>query len=439
MIDLIEKKKKGEALGAEELAFWIRGAVDRTVPEYQSAALLMAIYFRGLGEEETISLTEEMIGSGEVLDLTLLGGATADKHSTGGVGDKLSFLVGPLVAACGVRVPMLSGRALGHTGGTLDKLESIPGYRTRLSVERFLEIVGEVGISIVGQSERLAPADGILYALRDVTGTVDSIPLIVSSILSKKIAAGPGTIVFDVKTGDGAILRDEGEARALAVRLVRVTERLGRRASALLTDMSVPLGRSVGNALEIKESIEALRGRGEPDMMSVGTALAAEMLILTGRARGEEEAESLLGDALSSGRALEVFARMIAAHGGDPRVTEEGGRLLPSARFVREVLAPAPGTVLTVGARAVGTAAMRLGAGRSRVEDPVSPGAGIEILKRPGEKVARGEPLARLHSDREERIEETAPAVLAAFRVGEEGPEKRPLVRERIRGGAGER
>jgi pyrimidine-nucleoside phosphorylase len=436
VVDLIEKKKRGEALADDVLASWIRGVVDQGVPDYQSAALLMAIYFRGLTDGETLALTRAMVRSGEVLDLSRWNAPTADKHSTGGVGDKLSFIVGPLVAACGVRVPMLSGRALGHTGGTLDKLESIPGYATRLPAERFLEIVEEVGISIVGQSERLAPADGKLYALRDVTGTVDSIPLIVSSILSKKIAAGAGTLVFDVKTGEGGILREPGAPRLLALSLVRVAERLGRRASALLTDMSAPLGRSVGNALEIEESIEALKGRGEADMMTVSLALASEMLLTAGRAEEEKGASRLLDDALRSGRALETFGRMIAAHGGEESVIEDAG-VLPRARFAREVKAPSPGIVFSLSARAIGTAAMRLGAGRSRVEDPVSPGAGIEILRKPGEPVERGDPVARLHTDREERLEEAESAVLAAFRVGDRRPEPRPMVLERIRG-AGE-
>ncbi|MFH1681059.1 MAG: thymidine phosphorylase [Candidatus Eisenbacteria bacterium] len=432
-IDLIEKKKRGERLSDSELAYWVRGVVAGEIPDYQSAALLMAIRFRGLDEGETLALTSEMVRSGDVLDLSFLGAPTADKHSTGGVGDKLSFIVGPLVAACGVRVPMLSGRALGHTGGTLDKLESIPGYRTRLPTPRFLEIVSEVGISIVGQSDRLAPADGKLYALRDVTATVDSIPLIVSSILSKKIAAGPGVLVFDVKSGDGAVLRDLEEGRALARSLVAVAERLGRKASALITDMSAPLGRTVGNALEIAESIEALRGRGETDMMVISLALAAEILLLTGRANGDEEARRLLADALEEGSALNLFRRMIAAHGGEDGIVDDPG-LLPRARFVREIAAAGGGTLLSVSARAIGLAAMRLGAGRGRVEDPVSPGAGIEVLRKPGAAVSAGDLLARMHTDREDLLGETEPAVRGAFRVGEGKPDERRFIIEHVRG-----
>ncbi|MFH1276843.1 MAG: thymidine phosphorylase [Candidatus Eisenbacteria bacterium] len=432
MVDLIERKKRGGGLTLGEIRGWVAGITDGSIPDYQTAALLMAIRFRGLGGDETFALTGEMLRSGELLDLGRLGGPTADKHSTGGVGDKLSFIVGPLAAACGVRVPMLSGRALGHTGGTLDKLESIPGYRTRLPTAEFLDVVERVGISIVGQTDRLAPADGKLYALRDVTGTVDSVPLIVSSILSKKLAAGPESLVFDVKSGDGAILEEPERVRELADLLVSVATRMGRRASALLTDMSVPLGRTVGNALEIGESIEALRGGGEADMMEISLALAAEMLLLSGVASSGEEARSRLGDALSSGRALEVFRRMIEAHGGDPAVVDDPGRL-PRATIVREVPAPVAGTVLAARAKEIGLTAMSLGAGREKVEDRIDPGAGIELRKRPGDTVSRGEPLALLHGNHESPMESAAARVAAAFRIGPGAPPVRDLVIDRIR------
>lgn len=435
MIDLIEKKKLGEELSSGEIGAWIEGVVDRSVPDYQSAALLMAIRFRGLTDEETFSLTDKMLRSGEILDLSSIGEPTSDKHSTGGVGDKLSFIVGPLAAACGVAVPMLSGRALGHTGGTLDKLESIRGYETRLPTDRFLRIVSDVGISIIGQTERLAPADGRIYSLRDVTGTVDSVPLIVASILSKKIAAGPASLVFDVKCGDGAIFDDDVEmSRRLARLLVRVATKMGKNASALITDMSTSLGRTVGNALEIAESIEALRGDGEEDMMRISMALAGEMLLRAGRAASEKEAETLLEDALASGRALETFRRMIVAHGGDGSVVDDPGTL-PAARFRREVTAPGPGVVQSISARATGLAAMRIGAGREKVDDRVSAGAGVEIARRPGETVDAGETLAVLHSDDEEKIARAVPEVLGAFRIGPDRPEKKPLVLETIRSG----
>ncbi|MBN1825739.1 MAG: thymidine phosphorylase [Candidatus Eisenbacteria bacterium] len=436
MVESIEKKKRGGALDRAEIHSWIRGVTDGSVPDYQSSALLMAIWFRGLDREETIALTEEMIHSGDVLDLGSVRGVTADKHSTGGVGDKLSFIIGPLAAASGVPVPMLSGRALGHTGGTLDKLESIPGYQTRLSTERFIEIVRDVGLSIVGQTERLAPADGKLYSLRDVTGTVDAIPLIVSSILSKKHAAGPHALVFDVKCGDGAILRTREDSRRLAELLVDVSSRLGKPSTAILTEMDVPLGRTVGNALEIAESIESLRGEGAPDMMEISRALAAEMLLLTGVAGGEEEALARIDRVHRSGEALRVFQRMIEAHGGDAKVVDDTTRL-PKAAHAREVAAPAAGFVAALPARAIGLAAMRLGAGRETVEDPVSPGAGIELIKKPGDRVAKGEPLARLHADREDRIIEVIPRVLDAYRIAEEPPAERPRILERIRSDRG--
>ncbi len=434
MIDLIEKKKSGKELSSGEIGAWIEGVVDRSVPDYQSAALLMAIRFRGLTDEETFFLTEKMLHSGEILDLSSIKEPTSDKHSTGGVGDKLSFIVGPLAAACGVAVPMLSGRALGHTGGTLDKLESIPGYETRLPTERFLRIVSDVGISIIGQTERLAPADGRIYSLRDVTGTVDSVPLIVASILSKKVAAGPASLVFDVKCGDGAIFDDSEMSRRLARLLVRIASRMGKSASALITEMSTPLGRTVGNALEIAESIEALQGGGEEDMMKISLALAGEMLLRAGRADSEKEAGALLDDALTSGRALETFQRMIVAHGGDGSVVDDPDRL-PAARFRRDVTAPAPGFVQSLSARTTGLAAMRLGAGREKVDDRVSAGAGVVIVRRPGETVAAGETLAVLHADDEEKISQAVPEVQGAFRIGPDRPEKKPLVLETIRSG----
>lgn len=432
MVDLIERKKVGGDLRPDDIRRWIAGVTGDGIPDYQSAALLMAIWFRGLSEDEIFALTGEMLRSGDVLDLSALRGPTADKHSTGGVGDKLSFIIGPLAAACGVQVPMLSGRALGHTGGTLDKLESIPGYRTRLGADEFLRVVEQVGISIVGQTDRLAPADGRLYSLRDVTGTVDSVPLIVSSILSKKLAAGPSSLVFDVKCGGGAILAGEKDVRRLARLLVQVATRMGRRASAFLTNMSVPLGRTVGNALEIAESIEALRGGGEPDMMEISLALTEEMLLLAGVAESAEEARRRLHEALASGRALDVFRRMIEAHGGDASVVDDPSKL-PRASETRDVPSPRRGVVQAIGAREIGLTAMGLGAGREKVEDRVDFGAGIEILRRPGDGVERGEPLARLHASNTALLDPAAERVLAAFRVGDGAEPRDALIFDRIR------
>lgn len=419
MIDLLERKKTGGMLTPEEIHWWIGGVADDSIPDYQTSALLMAIYLRDLTEEETVALTMEMMNSGKTIDLTTIEGMTADKHSTGGVGDKLSFLVGPIAAACGVPVPMLSGRALGHTGGTLDKLESIPGYRTRLTVERFIEIVRETGISIIGQTDELAPADRKLYSLRDATSTVESIPLIVGSILSKKLAAGPRALVFDVKCGDGAFLPDRDSCRKLSRLLVEVSNRMDRPASAVMTEMDSPLGRMVGNALEIVESIEVLRGGEGGDMMEITFALASEMLLLTGVASDEDEAHAKAAEALSSGRALETFRKMVEAHGGDPRVIDDPA-LLPRAKFTRGVAAGRGGSITTIGARAIGVASTRLGAGREKAEDKVSAGAGIELLCKPGDNVSAGDEIAVMHSDEEGRLDLVEESVRSAFRIGSE-------------------
>ncbi len=432
MIDLIDTKKRGGSLTAEQLHWWITSVAAGTVPDYQTASLLMAIFLRGLDADETMRLTVEMMNSGETIDLASIEGTTADKHSTGGVGDKLSFLVGPLAAACGVPVPMLSGRALGHTGGTLDKLESIPGYRTRLDTGRFIEIVRETGLSIIGQTDELAPADRKLYALRDATATVESIPLIVGSILSKKFAAGPEVLVFDVKCGDGAFLADLDSCRTLGKTLVDVSCRMGRRATAILTDMNAPLGHKVGNALEIDESIDVLRGGDGSDMMEPTFVLAAEMVFLAGAAEDREEARRKVEDALASGRALEVFRKMIEAHGGESNVLDDRS-LLPRSRFRRVVKARSGGFVQAIGARAIGLASTRLGAGRERAEDAVSPGAGIEILRKRGDEVAAADPIAVMHADEEERLDAAENDVAAAWRIGPEKPSPTPPVIETIR------
>ncbi len=433
MTDLIARKKKGGRLTSEEIGFWVDGIVSESIPRYQSAALLMAIYFRDLAEEETVALTEIMRDSGETLDLTSIEGRTSDKHSTGGVGDKLSFLIGPLAAACGVPVPMLSGRALGHTGGTLDKLEAIPGYQTRLSRERFIEIVRDVGISIIGQTASLAPADKTLYSLRDVTGTVESIPLIVSSILSKKLAAGPETLVFDVKSGDGAFLQDLDSCRKLAETLVRVSGRMGRPATAFITNMNTPIGRMVGNGIEIAESIEVLRGGDGGDMMEISVALASEMVLLSGLAGSEVEARAKVLDALTSGKGAETFQKMIVAHGGDGRVVDDPTSILPAARYKRELTSPRSGWIDSIGARAIGLAATRLGAGRETAEDVVSPGAGIELLKKPGDEVRAGEPVAILLADQEDRFDRVSDDVLAAYQVTDKKGSPDIMIIETIR------
>ncbi len=430
-VDIIEKKKQGSRLTESEIRYWIRGVTDKSIPDYQTAALLMAIRFQKLANDEIVLLTQSMQDSGITLDLSSLDGPTADKHSTGGVGDKLSFLVGPLAAACGVPVPMLSGRGLGHTGGTLDKLESIPGYRTDLSSERFLAIVREVGISIIGQTGELAPADKTLYALRDVTATVDSIPLIVSSILSKKLAAGPDALVFDVKTGDGAFLPDREAGRELAKRLVEVSAKAGKRSAALITDMNVPLGAMVGNALEIAESARVLRGEPGGDMLDASFGLAEQTLLLTDRAKDAADAARQVRDALDSGRALEVFGRMIEAHGGDPAVLEDESKL-PQARCRRVVKATKAGTVTKLPARAIGLLSMRLGAGRETVDDRVDPGAGIELRKKPGDAVSKGEDLAVLYAENEDRLDRGERDILSIYTIEDKSFKRGPSVLETV-------
>jgi pyrimidine-nucleoside phosphorylase len=431
MNDVIARKRDGERLSPDQIGAWIRGVAEGSVPDYQSAALLMAIYLRGMDREETSALTHAMMISGDCLDLSAIPGIKVDKHSTGGVGDKVSLYLGPLVAACGVPVPMLSGRSLGFSGGTLDKLESIPGYRTRLETGEFIEVVKRTGIAIVGQTERLAPADRQLYALRDATATVSCIPLIVASILSKKLAAGPQALVFDVKTGSGAFMGRLEDAEALARALVDLSEEMGRRAVAWVTRMDEPLGRAVGNALEVEETIAYLRGADRPDLHTLALALGGEMLVLGGAARDLADGVERIRAARASGRGLEVLRAMIAAQGGDARVVDDPSRL-PRARHSQAVVAACAGVVETIDARRIGFAATRLGAGRARKEDAVSAGAGITIERGPGEPVAEGEPLATLHADDAALLAAERDEVRAAFVIGSHAPPPRPLLLRRV-------
>ena len=430
-MDAIACKRDGGRLSPEEIGSWVQGVADGSVPDYQSAALLMAIYIRGMDREETRALTHAMMISGDCLDLSAIPGIKVDKHSTGGVGDKVSLYLGPLVAACGVPVPMLSGRSLGFSGGTLDKLESIPGYRTRLETDEFIEVVKSTGIAIVGQTERLAPADRQLYSLRDATATVSCIPLIVASILSKKLAAGPQALVFDVKTGSGAFMGRLEDAEALARALVELSEEMGRRAVAWVTRMDEPLGRAVGNALEVEETIAYLRGADRPDLHTLALALGGEMLVLGGAARDLAEGVERIRAARATGRGLEVLRAMIAAQGGDARVVDDPSRL-PRARHSQAVVAARAGVVETIDARRIGFAATRLGAGRARKEDAVSAGAGVTIERGPGERVAEGEPLATLHADDAALLAAERDEVRAAFAIGSHAPPPRPLLLRRV-------
>jgi pyrimidine-nucleoside phosphorylase/thymidine phosphorylase len=410
----------------------VDGFTRGEVPDYQMAAFCMAVFFRGMDPEEVSALTGAMLRSGDVLDLSDVPGAKVDKHSTGGVGDKVSLALAPLVAACGVRVPMISGRGLGHTGGTLDKLEAIPGFRTDLPPDRFRALVRDVGACLVGQTARLAPADRRLYALRDVTATVESIPLIAASIMSKKLAEGIDALVLDVKVGPGAFMKTAADARTLARTLAGIGRAAGKRVTALLTDMSQPLGRAVGNALEVGEAVELLRGGGPADLREVTVALGAEMLLLGGGAADGASARRAIEGAIADGRGLAKLEEIVAAQGGDPAGLRDPGRL-PRAPRTYEVPAPAAGFVQAIDCEAIGLAAVALGAGRAKVEDRVDPAVGIVVHRRIGDRVERGEPLCTVHEGDGSEPRARAGARLAgAFRIGEERAAPPPLVLERI-------
>ena len=427
MVDLILKKRGGKALSAAEIQYVVQGCIDGSVPDYQLSALLMAICFQGMNPEETALLTTAMADSGTRADLSGIPGPKIDKHSTGGVGDKTTLVAAPVAAACGVRVAKMSGRGLGHTGGTIDKLEAIPGFRTSLSREEFFRVVNTVGLSLISQTGDAVPADKKLYALRDVTGTVDSLPLIASSIMSKKLASGCDGVVLDVKTGSGAFMKSPGEAKALAQAMVSIGAAAGMHCCALITDMDRPLGRTVGNAIEVGEAMETLRGGGPADLRELSLALAAEMVRLAGKGSGTE-AEKMAEDALRSGRAFQVFQRMTEAQGGDPGALE---RPFPTACCKALVRAWEDGFVSAMDAGGIGTAAALLGAGRSRKDEEIDPGAGIRLLRRTGDQVRQGEPLAELYASQPRRLEEGTARFREAVRIGK-CPPPRPLIFERI-------
>ena len=418
-VDLIRAKRDGSRLPSPDIDWLIDAYTAGVVADEQMSALLMAIYFRGLDPDELRAWTRAMISSGDRLDLSGLAAPIVDKHSTGGVGDKVSLILGPLVASCGAAVPQLSGRGLGHTGGTLDKLEAIPGWRATLSNADIIRVLADVGCVICAAGAGLAPADRRLYALRDVTGTVESIPLIASSIMSKKIAEGTESLVLDIKVGTGAFMRDLASARELAETMVELGNAHGVQTSALLTCMDTPLGRTVGNAVEVVESVATLRGEGPADLVEVTLALATEMLALA----GIDEDPAV---ALADGRALERYRAMIMEQGGDPDAE------LPTAEHTEIVRAEDSGFVRVLDARAVGVAAWRLGAGRARKEDPVSAAAGIICLAKPGDQVATGEPVLELRSDDPARFERALEALADAIEIGAEPPEPAPLVIDRI-------
>ncbi|HJR92891.1 MAG TPA: thymidine phosphorylase [Acidimicrobiia bacterium] len=428
VVELIERKRDGGTLGAEEIGWLMAGYTNGDVADYQMAAMAMAVFLNGLDDEELAAWTGAMLNSGEVLDLSGVERPKVDKHSTGGVGDKVSIPLAPIVAVCGVAVPMMSGRGLGHTGGTLDKLESIPGFTTQLDPERFRQILAACGFVMAGQSESLVPADRKLYALRDATGTVPSIPLIASSIMSKKLAEDLDGLVLDVKVGSGAFMTDIGRARELAATMVAIGASYDVDVRALITDMNQPLGRMVGNSNEIVESIDVLRGEGPSDLTEVTRALALEMLGVA----GIEDGETLIDEAVTSGRALERFGEMVTAHGGDAAVIDDPS-LLPQAPERLELLAPRSGFVVACDARRIGVAAMRLGSGRTRKEDSIDPGVGIELVAKVGAEVAEGDMVAVV-THQPGDVSEAVALAESAWTIGDEPPSPSPLIHERING-----
>jgi pyrimidine-nucleoside phosphorylase len=433
LVEIIAAKRDGEALAPAEIDRLVQGLMAGELADYQMAAWLMAVFFRGLDDAETMALTEAMIRSGCELDLSAVPGIKVDKHSTGGVGDKVSIALAPLVASCGVTVPMVSGRGLGHTGGTLDKLEAIAGFRTDLSVANFVRVLRDVGCCMIGQTAEIAPADKRIYALRDVTATVECIPLIVASILSKKLAEGIDALVLDVKVGRGAFMKDPRAARALALALVRVGTRAGKRVVALLTDMEAPLGVAVGNAVETREALDVLLGGGPSDLVECTLRLGSEMLQLAGSAQGDEQALLSLKQAISTGKAARTAERMIEAQGGDPRVVADPDRLSIAEDEV-VIQSPRDGYVAQVDALAIGLASVAMGAGRTRADQAVDHTVGIFVDKKPGAAVARGEPLARLRVRNRSSAHAVAERVRSAFVIGDGPPAARPLVLDRIEG-----
>lgn len=430
-VELIERKRDRERLAPDEIRWLIESFTDGTVTDYQMAAMAMAVYLNGLDADELAVWTDAMLHSGEVLDFDDIPMAKVDKHSTGGVGDKISIPLGPIVAACGVAIPMVSGRGLGHTGGTLDKLESIPGFRTALEPAEFRSILRETNLVLAGQSQDLVPADRRLYALRDATGTVSSIPLISSSIMSKKLAEGLDALVLDVKFGSGAFMREFADARILAETMVGIGKANGVATVALLTDMGTPLGREIGNANEIRESLDVLRGEGPADVTELTYALGAEMLVLGEVAAGTASARELMSKAVASGEALDLFARVVELQGGDVDAVL-GSDGLPRAPYVHTIPSPRDGFLQSCDARQLGVSAMRLGAGRERKEDTVDPAVGITLVHTRGDQVRAGEPLAELHFRHPARLEEALRSIAGAFVVGEQPPEPSPLVASRI-------
>lgn len=400
MVDIIEKKRDGQELTTAEINFFIEGYTKGEIPDYQASALAMAIYFQDMNDRERADLTRAMVESGDTIDLSAIDGVKVDKHSTGGVGDTTTLVLAPLVASLGVPVAKMSGRGLGHTGGTIDKLESIAGFHVELTREQFIDLVNRDKVAVIGQSGNLTPADKKLYALRDVTGTVNSIPLIASSIMSKKIAAGADTIVLDVKTGDGAFMKTQEDAEKLAHAMVRIGNHVGRKTIAIISDMSQPLGFAIGNALEVKEAIETLQGKGPKDLTELVLTLGSQMVILAGKAKTSEEAKEMLLDAIHSGKALAKFKEFLANQGGDASIVDDLTKL-PQAKYKIELPAKQSGYISRMVADEIGVASMILGAGRATKEDVIDLAVGLVLHKKVGDKVEEGESILTIYSNRE--------------------------------------
>ncbi|MFH1808983.1 MAG: thymidine phosphorylase [Pseudomonadota bacterium] len=428
--DIIKSKRDGQHLAPEQIQWLIEGYTRGDIPDYQMAAFAMAVFFQDLADDELGALTQAMLRSGTVLDFSDIPGVNVDKHSTGGVGDKISLPLAPAVAACGVKIPMISGRGLGHTGGTLDKLESIPGFRVDLDEQRFHDAVRDVGCCLIGQTSSLAPADKKLYALRDVTATVDCIPLITSSIMSKKLAEGIDALVLDVKVGSGAFMKTETDARTLARKMVGTGRAMGKQVVAYLTRMDQPLGRWVGNAVETRESIETLHGKGPDDIVELVCTLGGEMLLLAGVATTLDEGSTRVHTALQDGSGAETFKKIIAAQGGDPRVVDDV-TLLPQAAHVEPLLAEQDGVLAAIDSEQVGIAAMELGGGRARASDVIDPAVGLHVKKKVGERVQRGEPLFDIHHN-DRGVEACCLRLRAAVTLAHEAPPQGHLVIERL-------
>lgn len=431
MYDIIMKKRNGSRLSQEEIAYFINGYTRGEIPDYQVSALMMAVYFQRMDEEETLALTMAMAHSGDMLDLSGIEGVKVDKHSTGGVGDKTSLALTPMAAACGIKVAKMSGRGLGHTGGTIDKLESFQGFSTAISREQFIRQVNEIGISIMGQTADLAPADKKLYALRDVTATVDNMSLIASSIMSKKLAAGADAIVLDVKTGSGAFMKTREDALALAREMVKIGNGAGRHTIAVVSDMNQPLGRAVGNALEVKEAIDTLRGKGPEDFVELCLTLGSQMLIAGGKARDTRQARDMLQQTIETGAALEKLAQFVQAQGGDPAAVYDPS-LLPRAAHTEPIPAPEDGYIRQIRCDEIGMCSLMLGGGRETKDSEIDLSVGLVLAAKVGDYVKKGEPLAYLHYNDPVKAAAARERFYRAYSFGAEDGEKAPVLIHRI-------